>query len=137
MSYYKGREDIPVVLDYSKLKDNPSTTINFEYGLIAFPAKSVIGFDFAGSIRSLGIWGEFAYTDMEEIFHWDTQSNPAKIVDAGGKYIKYVLGFDYTTTYNLYLNFQFIHGFLHEMKKDDLKDYFFLQTGERFSIQKF
>jgi len=133
LSFYKGREDIPV-LDYNNVykffdtisKYDPNTPISFEYGpLFLYPRKSVIGIDFAGSIKNIGIWGEFAYTDMQEV------------IDAGGKFIKYVLGFDYTTAYNLYINFQYIHGFLHEMRKDNLNDYFSFRLEKNFPYKNF
>lgn len=140
ISYYKGREDIPVVCSKINLTQaGPPIDVSIEH-----PEKEVIGFDFAGSIGKLGIWGEFAYNNLKKVRSVQIPPPDSRTaftlttsLTAGGKFTKYVLGCDYTFPNNVYFNLQYLHGFLHELKKDDLKDYFIVRVERDFPNKNF
>ena len=47
-------------------------------------------------------------------------------------YVKFVVGADYIFTNGIYLNFQYLHGFMNERGTDNLNDYFFVQLDKKF-----
>jgi len=51
-------------------------------------------------------------------------------------YIKYVMGADYTFKNGIYINGQYLHGFIHERGKDNLEDYFMCGLEWKSSDEK-
>jgi hypothetical protein len=47
-------------------------------------------------------------------------------------FFKYVVGGDYNFANGMYLNLQYLHGFINERGRDNLNDYFFLQYEMKF-----
>jgi len=47
-------------------------------------------------------------------------------------YFKYVIGGDYTFKNDLYINAQYLHGFIHERGKNELKDYVVFRIEKKF-----
>ena len=47
-------------------------------------------------------------------------------------YLKFVIGADYIFANGIYLNFQYLHGFINERGTDNLNDYFFVQLDRKF-----
>lgn len=46
--------------------------------------------------------------------------------------MKFVVGADYTFSNGIYLNAQYLHGFVHERGAGNLDDYFFVQLEKKF-----
>lgn len=127
LSYFKGRDDLPILSKATITPVDLIGTVDIATELI-YPEMQVIGADFAGSIGSVGIWGEGAVFMMEA-----TQS----VVLDDEPYFKYVLGGDYTFKNGLYFNGQYLHGFLHERGKNELNDYFTFRLETTFLNDKF
>jgi hypothetical protein len=57
-------------------------------------------------------------------------------LDKTKPYIKFVIGGDYNFSDGSYLNFQFLHGFIHERGNDALNDYLMLRYEKKFFNEK-
>jgi hypothetical protein len=134
ISYYHGRWQIPT----------PSFAINGTNGqvtaLVMWPRFDMLGFDLAGSIaklHGLGYWIEGAvywpqlvtygiYNDSfgghdPVTFNPDstvkipyTESGIRPTVIPAMPFLKLTAGFDYSVNKYLYMNFQYVHGFIDE-----------------------
>jgi hypothetical protein len=131
-SYYYGRYTIPVVYEVWVQADQSieSTKSNF-------PRLHVVGADFSGSLFDLGVWGELGVFIPEPYSSKMYYNHP---IDgwiltedvASAPYVRYVLGTDYTFKNGLYVNFQFAHGFDHEIGSDQVNDYFITRVEKSF-----
>lgn len=106
---------------------------------VGFPVLKVLGFDFAGSVKDVGIWGEAACffpekNYMKRYLHYEFPdygiSKDSVLADSlvldSKPYVKFVVGLDYTFKHGFYLNFQYLHGFVNERGPKDLNDYYIL-----------
>jgi hypothetical protein len=90
---------------------------------------NIAGIDLAGAIGSIGIWAEAALFFPEKIkMITDLSSLGMGVHESvaldNKPYIKYVIGMDYTFKNGIYLNIQYLHGFIHERGATNLEDYF-------------
>ena len=146
LSYVWGRDGIPISTY------NTFVPVN-QFGLtdirsqLSFTRNHIFGADLAGSIGSVGIWAEAAVFlpehDVimtnnisaffpEEMWPVTTDS----LVLKKEPYIKFIVGTDYTFANGLYINFQYLHGFINERGKSALNDYFFLSLDKAFFNDK-
>ncbi len=51
-------------------------------------------------------------------------------------YLKFVVGADYNFANGIYLNVQYLHGFMNERGAESLNDYFFVQLDKKFFDDK-
>ncbi len=104
-----------------------------------YPVQKIIGFDFAGSLWGIGLRGEAACIIPEKKYMAQTMHYEVpflsmvkdsvlsdSLISDGKPYVKFLLGLDYTFKNNIYLNFQYLHGFIHERGSSELNDYFML-----------
>ena len=148
LSYFKGRDDLPI-LSKATITLAPAEPVGTVYiaTKLIYPELQVIGADFAGSIGSVGVWGEGAVFIPEEVkmttiapsfingtYSMETTQTVALDDEP---YCKFVLGGDYTFKNGLYFNGQYLHGFLHERGKDELNDYFTFRLEKNFLNDKF
>jgi len=144
LSYFKGRDDLPILSKATITPVDMIGTVDIATELV-YPEIQVIGADFAGSIGSVGIWGEGAVYMPEELAMATLAPSPTTgqmettqtIVLDDKPYFKFVLGGDYTFKNGLYFNGQYLHGFLHERGKNDLNDYFTFRLEKTFLNDKF
>ena len=144
LSYFKGRDDLPILSKATITPVDMIGTVDIATELV-YPEIQVIGADFAGSIGSVGIWGEGAVYMPEELAMTTLAPSPATgqmettqtIVLDDKPYFKFVLGGDYTFKNGLYFNGQYLHGFLHERGKNELNDYFTFRLEKTFLNDKF
>ncbi len=137
LSYFYGYDGLPLPekIDFAILDTFGNARMNI---LLSYPRIQVIGFDFAGSLKSIGLWGEGALFIPEDfVLKTTIPSYPPIVMEdtllkEKEPYFKFVLGGDYTFKNGLYVNFQYIHGFLHERGKDSLNDYFVLRVEKKF-----
>ncbi len=133
LSYFYGRDDLPLI---KRVEITPvgTTTIDAKAEMV-YPEMQVIGTDIAGAIANVGIWAEGACfipekVDMETFtVGVGTQTSTALKDDP---YFKYVIGWDYTFKNGLYINGQWLHGFIHERGEDNLEDYFMAGIEKKF-----
>jgi hypothetical protein len=133
LSYYYGRDDLPLLNKVIIFPIDTLGTVDVTAEMI-YPKVQVIGADFAGSLFDVGIWGEAALTipdkvEMETIFE---NSITKSIALDDEEYCKFVIGGDYTFKNGIYLNTQYLHGFIHERGNDDLNDYLTLRIEKKF-----
>lgn len=117
ISYFDGWDNIFT----PNLVFNPSLQ-RMELENLIFNRTQMFGADFAGSIRSVGVWGECAYFRTEDSDGTDPIiKNP---------YIQFVVGGDYTFGYNIKANVQYFQEYI--TKIDDDKE----QKSEEAIISK-
>jgi len=133
-SYYYGRYSIPVATEITL---NPDRSVNASKS--RYPRLHVAGLSFSGSIFDMGVWGEMGVFIPEAYSTKIYMLMPAPtLIDekTSTPYIRYVLGTDYTFKSGIYVNFQFAHGFDHEIGKDLLNDYFITRLEKSFFDDK-
>ncbi|MCK4793271.1 MAG: hypothetical protein KAV87_56595, partial [Desulfobacteraceae bacterium] len=96
---------------------------------LIYPRMHIAGMDLAGSIAVVGIWAEAAVFFPEKVtMTTDSTALGGGIVESTAldnkPYIKYVVGLDYTFRNGIYVNAQYLYGFIHERGVDNLEDYF-------------
>lgn len=137
ISYFNGRDDLPLLnkMDISPVDAMGTIDITTE---LVYPEIQVIGADYAGSIRDIGLWAEGALFIPEKIDLVSTIPTPfGTLVDTSvalsdDPYLRFVVGGDYTFKGGFYVNTQYMHGFLHERGKDELNDYLILRLEKTF-----
>ncbi|HPK05200.1 MAG TPA: hypothetical protein PK908_04835 [Bacteroidales bacterium] len=118
--------------DVERVQDKNILRYNLDVEL-KYPRMNILGFDFAGSLATVGVWGEAALFFPEKIqmavdmsyMGLNIRVMDSTVID-NKPYLKYVLGLDYTFPHNIYANFQYLHGFFHENGTAGLNDYFVL-----------
>ena len=136
VSYYYGRDDLPLLNNVIIIPVDTLGTIDATAEMI-YPKMQVIGADFAGSLLDVGIWGEAAFTITEKIMlSTDLTALGMGIQESialdDDPYCKFVLGGDYTFKNEIYLNTQYLHGFVHERGSDALNDYLTFRFEKKF-----
>ena len=143
LSYVYGRDDIPIVkkIYFQSYLLNPATPDSV---ILEFPRMRVLGFDLTGEAAGVGVWAEAGIfypekVDME-VFYNGGYMQPGVVgrinVLDKKSYTRFVLGLDYTTSYGIYLNLQYLHGFLHERGRENLKNYFTFNFEKRYMNDK-
>jgi hypothetical protein len=126
LSYLYARDSLPLV-DRVVVTGSPPN-VNVAADLL-FPREHIIGADCAGSLFGVGVWAEAALfapekvtltTDLSSIGYGVQQSTALDSTP----YVKFVVGGDYTFPGNVYLNGQYLHGFVQERGASNLEDYF-------------
>jgi hypothetical protein len=105
VSYFDGWDNIftPVLVF------NPVTQ-QMQLDRLVFHRTKMFGADFAGSIHSVGVWGEFAYFRTE-----DTGGTNPYIKNP---YLQYVVGADYTFGYSIKANVQYFQEYITKVDDD-------------------
>jgi hypothetical protein len=140
LSYVYGRDDLPLV---RKVTFTPTTTrgeVDIESELI-YPRLHIAGIDMAGAIANIGVWAEAAVFFPEEVnmitdlsaLGMGTQES---IALDDKPYVRYVVGADYTFKNGIYINGQYLHGFIHERGNGNLNDYFMFGLEKKFFNDK-
>jgi len=140
-SYVYGREGLPVGY-LSQI-----SFANMEGGLAVrnymdFPRLHIVGIDLAGAIRSVGVWAESAAFIPTEAWKLTIDLSAFGLPDRDSilverkPWFKVAAGFDYTFRGGHYLNFQYLHGFMHERGRGNLNDYFVMNYEKRFFNEK-
>ena len=116
---------------------------------LSFARTHIIGADLATSIAGFGFWTEAAafIPEKDVIMTNDLSAfypmspipvtQDSLILDKTKPYIKFVVGGDYNFADGSYLNFQYLHGFIHERGNENLNDYFFFRYEKKFFNDKF
>lgn len=132
LSYFNGRDDIPLIDDMTIAFISP-TAIDANIGMI-YPKMQVIGADMSGEIANIGVWGEAACFIPEKVIMTTTINTSTATTTAldSKPYYKYVVGMDYTFKNGLYINGQYLHGFIQERGEDNLEDYIIFGMEKKF-----
>ena len=109
-------------------REGISTVTAYTDVTVEYPRVDMFGMDFATSLDflgGLGLWGELAFYFHDDVkLHLDvngTTKNDVPIKD--GMFVKAVVGMDNSFSKWLYLNIQYIYGFVDEFGENDLEHY--------------
>ncbi len=164
LSYMYGRDGLPLPIKTDITVDSLASTLDTAYlsvnTIMMYPRVHIIGFDFAGTIGNFGVWGEAAMfmPDKKYIMEvnapdpnamvssispflsgFEFETNPEmkdSVVLDNKPYFRYVLGTDYTFVNGLYLNMQYLHGFINERGQGNLNDYLVFHLEKKFFDDK-
>ncbi len=151
LSYVVGRDDIPVLHEVRGTLVYPYSSpavFVVDSAVLSFPKMRVFGFDFTGDIGGIGVWGEagvfypsdevnakIRYTVLTDfLMPPDMKDITIKVIERRS-YTKFVLGADYTFSNGLYVNVQYLHGFLHEMR-NNLRNYVVFNFEKKYINDK-
>jgi len=146
LSYIWGRDGFPIATYNTITPVDAIGGINVN-SQISFFRQHIFGIDMATSLGGGGLWAEAAAflpehevvmtTDLSALFPDSpvpvTQDSVVLDQEA---FVKFVLGADYNFANGMYLNFQYLHGFINERGREALNDYFFLQYQIKFFEDK-
>ena len=146
LSYVWGIDGLPYSTFNTIIPVDPLGGVDINSQL-SFVRNHIIGADLAGSIGSVGLWAEAALfiPDHEVIMTTDLsammQLPPGTVMQDSTvlkkePFLKFVIGADYTFFDGSYLNFQYLHGFVHERGKEALNDYFMIGYEKKFFNEK-
>ncbi len=149
LSYIYGRSYLPMptTVDITPIDTLGDVNVDLKMN---YPRQHIFGFDFAGNLAGIGVWGELAAfmhsddvimtTNVHTINPVTYQpmiiSTDSVLIEKNKPYFKYVAGCDYTFANGIYVNFQYNHGFFNEVGKDNLNDYYFLRVEKTFFYDK-
>jgi hypothetical protein len=136
LSYVYGLDDLPVVTKATIVPTGNIGEVDISTELI-YPKMHIVGFDIAGAMGTVGVWAEAAMFVPERVnLITDLTALGMGIQESialdNEPYVKFLLGADYTFKNGLYLNIQYLHGFVHERGWDDLRDY--VMFGSEWNI---
>lgn len=129
VTYFQGFDDFPraekVIADASAL---PLVKSEIQ---LTYPRVKVIGADFATSLGFLdgaGLWGEVALTLHDDLYRVVSTGpligvNAIEVEEPAGGFVKAVVGMDYSLSDWLYVNVQYLHGFVDEFGAGDLGNF--------------
>jgi len=115
---------------------------------LSFSRAHIFGADLATSIVGIGFWAEAAVfmpekdvimtNDLSAFYPFSPLpvTKDSLLLDKSKPYVKFVVGCDYNFSEGSYLNFQYMHGFIHERGNNNLNDYFFLRYEKKFFNEK-
>ncbi len=129
ISYYRGYYMDPFPVSLSTTSDSSGPIMEI---ILGYPARQVVGLEFQGDfpgIEGATLRGDLAYIIPEP---WLFQGE--HILDS--PYIQAVIGADYTTDSNLYLNGGFIYGLPFE-RGDDCSPYLYLNANQEIENSDF
>jgi hypothetical protein len=147
LSYLWGYDGLPFVTR------NTITPVDFFGGVniksqLSFARTHIIGADMATSIAGIGFWAEAAAyipendmvmtTDLSALYPLSPVpvTHDSVLLQKAKPYTKFIVGGDYNFKDGSYLNFQYMHGFVHERGNENLNDYFFLRYEKKFFDEK-
>lgn len=134
LSYFQGRDDISIAKKIT-LSSVDSTTVNARVDMI-YPRMKVIGYDLAGRIGNLEVWGEVGYfipQKIEQEIILPTGATKNEILK--NPYVKYTVGGEHTFKNGIYLNAQFCHGISDEREKS-LSNLLLAKVAKKFFHDK-
>jgi hypothetical protein len=146
LSYIWGRDGLPISTYNTFMPVDTLGGISI-HSQLSFTRNHIFGADLAGSIGSIGVWAEAAVflpendvvmTNDLSAFYPESPIPVTQdsIVLTKEPYVKFIIGADYTFSNGAYLNFQYLHGFIHERGKEALNDYFFMFLEKTFVDDK-
>jgi len=146
VSYIWGRDGMPMNTYNTFIPVDTMGGVRIASDL-SFYRTHIFGADIAGSLGSVGVWAEaaaflpeneiVASTDLTALY----PMSPVPIIQdtvvlKKEVYLKYILGADYMFSNGIYINIQYMHGFMNERGADNLNDYFFVQLDKKFFDDK-
>jgi len=140
-SYVYGRDGFPIA-SYNTITPGDSLgQVNIR-SILYYPRLHIVGADLSSSIGSVGVWAEAAMflPEKEVVAVNDLSAFGLPPMDTvlleKAPYFKVAAGTDYTFKNGHYINFQYLHGFVHERGAENLNDYFMFSYEKSFFDEK-
>jgi hypothetical protein len=147
LSYLWGYDGLPFTTQNTLIPVDlfGGTYINSK---LSYTRTHILGADLATSIAGIGFWAETAAflpekdvvmtNDLSAFYPMSPipVTQDSLILDKTKPYIKFVVGGDYNFSDGSYLNFQYLHGFVHERGNENLNDYFFVRYEKKLFNEK-
>ncbi len=135
LSYCHGPDNMPIMNRVTVVPIDTLGAVDIA-GELIYPNMHIIGCDLAGQIAGAGAWAELAVFLPEEVVLTTDLSaigmgEQSNVVLKQEPYPKLLLGADYTFPLGLYLNLQYLRGFIYERGNDNLKNYVMLGSEWR------
>ena len=135
LSYYTGLSGFPVPTQVVLVADDMGGVE--VQSTLGFPRLSVFGADLSGAIGDVGVWAEVGVFFPEAVHATLDMSAVGGVLQEivplrDESFVRYVVGGDYTFRNGLYVNGQFVHGFVHELGRDALHDYLVAGVEKKF-----
>ena len=127
-SYFNGFDDFP---RGEKVESTVTGTHADSALSLTYPRVQVAGFDMATSLDwlgGLGLWAEVGWTFHDDLYRI-VYTGPAIGINEvekeheKGSFVKATVGMDYSPASWLYINVQYLRGFLDEFGSDNLQNY--------------
>lgn len=136
-SYFRGFHAFPRA---EKILANTDAIPHVDADItLTYPRIQVLGFDAATSLDFLGgvgLWTELGLTLHDDLYRLVSTAavgvDDVEVEYDKGQFVKAVVGMDYTVTEWLYLNVQYLHGFVDEFGARELGNY--LVAGGDFKL---
>lgn len=127
LSYVYGIDGLPIATKATIIPTGNIGEVDVFTELI-YPKMHIVGFDIAGAFGNVGVWGEAAMCAPKEVKLITNLSAlgmgiQESIALENRPYVKFLIGIDHTFKNGLYINLQYLHGFVHERGQDNLDDY--------------
>ncbi len=147
LSYLSGRDALPTAAYNTFTPTDGWGGVSIHSNLEYAPVH-VLGFDLATNIANVGVWAETALYFAKEDVHIKNNLSafypylPQPVISDSifwkktESKLKWVVGGDYHFSKGGYINFQYLHGFIHERGNENLSDYFFLRYEKTFFNEK-
>jgi hypothetical protein len=134
LSYYRGFDDIPVIADTTITLDEDLLHMHTDV-VMRYPRMQVLGFDINGQaswLGEMGYWIEGAVIFPEEMalnfvtdlrpVTLEPQETTGRVIDSR-PFLKLTMGFDYSIGENIFVDVQYVHGFIDEFGATRLNNY--------------
>ncbi len=140
LSYVHGRDDLPLGEKVTLTPTGIPGEVDIASELVC-PKRQVVGADMAGTISDVGVWAEAAVFFPEKVMLTTDLSALGMGVHESialddEPYVRCVVGADYTFKNGIYINGQYLHGFIHERGRANLEDYFMFGIEKKFLNDK-
>lgn len=136
LSYYRGYEDIPWMSDLNIVLDQEDQLHMHTDVVMRYPEMQVLGFDINGQasfLGDMGFWIEAAVffpEPLELTFTTDLRPaipGPPEVVEGyvvdRRPFMKLVLGFDHSIGEHIFIDVQYVRGFIDEFGAERLNNY--------------
>jgi hypothetical protein len=146
LSYLWGYNGLPYL---SKTEVTPKI---IPYGVdisaeLSYFRNHIFGIDISTEIKGIGIWAEGALFKLTDTLIYTSVVNnilpiiqpnttDSTIYESHKPYFRYIIGADYHFGRGSYINIQYMHGFVHEIGKQNMSDYLFIQFDQRLFEDK-
>lgn len=135
LSYVYTRYDLPMLNRVTFTPTPNLGQVDLAYRL-SFPRTNIIGFDLAGAVKDVGVWAEGALCLPEKTILITDMSllgmGSQDTIVLEKPYLRYIVGLDYTLKNGIYINGQYLRGFVHERGIGNLTDYFTFAVEWKF-----
>jgi hypothetical protein len=122
-TYAYGRQSLPAMTSITGTFPGLPPDVDLAV-TVEFPRQHAIGLDASTEVLGIGVWTEAAVFLPDYTVTTDMTGIGGTLTEVEAEpYLKAVVGLEYTFPGSVYVNLQWVHGFLHESSADGINDY--------------